>query len=130
MSADELRQAAATLRERAEKAADGPWTFQTYGNGHPPLVIGSDRGGDIAVAETLDKPHLSDARYIATVHPGVGLALADWLDAEAGIYERLEAISMEVTPKGGPGRANFRSATPLGFARAVFAANGSRRAAA
>ena len=27
----------------------------------------------------------------------------------------------------GPERANFRSATPLGFARAVFAANGADR---
>jgi hypothetical protein len=30
----------------------------------------------------------------------------------------------------GPERENFRSATPLGFARAVFAANGAKRVAA
>lgn len=80
MSAAELRQAAETLRERAERSAAGPW--EAYGNGRvgqpskPSLIF--------AVAECypLGGSHKQkqQAEYIATMHPGVALALADWLD--------------------------------------------------
>lgn len=73
MSAVELRQAAATLRERANKAADGPW--RAYDN----EVLDSCQDAH-RVADTVDAV---DGRYIATTHPGVGLALADWLDESA-----------------------------------------------
>lgn len=77
MSAVELRQAAETLRARADHAGDDtgkPWTAQVCDDGR-------------AWINAPDEPHAiamhgwpAAARYIATMHPGVGLALADWLD--------------------------------------------------
>jgi hypothetical protein len=83
MSADLLRQAATVLRERADAATPGPWTaLPGAGNvwrfpdeGSPSLIA---RGGH-------EGPSPADAAYIATMHPGVGHALADWLDNEASI---------------------------------------------
>lgn len=79
MTADLLREAAALMRERAKSATQGPWRFETAPNGFSPMVI----GGGMAVADTFDKPHLSDAKHIAGMHPAVALAVADWLDDEA-----------------------------------------------
>lgn len=76
MSADILRRAAALMRERAGAATQGAWRFETAPNGFSPMVI----GGGMAVADTFDKPHLSDAKHIASWHPTVALAVADWLD--------------------------------------------------
>ena len=64
--ADEMRQAAATLCETAGAAAEG-WDDVTGG-----------------VARTWsDGCGQPDAAYIATMHPGVGLALAELLDVAA-----------------------------------------------
>jgi hypothetical protein len=86
---DDLREAAKTLRERAEAATRGPWLRAAdhslargqyadndlgWWDGEYAAPVGSTGDGDEATA---------DARYIATVHPGVGLALADWLDKAA-----------------------------------------------
>ena len=76
MSAVEtLREAAKVLRERAEAATPEPW--EVVGGGEyvqgPGILVAPDDGG---VTTT-------DADLIATMHPGVALALADWLDAEA-----------------------------------------------
>lgn len=75
MSAAVLREAAALMRERAEAATPGPWTYEDAPNGFPPMV---------------DKPHLSDAEHIASWHPAVALAVADWLDAQADYHETLQ----------------------------------------
>jgi hypothetical protein len=92
MSAEELRAAAKLLRERAEAAFPGPWRSWREGRDH--------RGGDSFI-ETQGETDLTlnlattdygrDALgkwaasqdYIATMHPLVGLALADWLDEVA-----------------------------------------------
>ena len=77
MSAQRLRDAAKVLRERAEDATPGPWH----------AVVNDVRG----VARVLMTPDVenfaihgypNDARFIATMHPGVALALADWLTEE------------------------------------------------
>ncbi|MFK5691322.1 hypothetical protein ACI3EY_16815 [Ornithinimicrobium sp. LYQ92] len=68
-SARRLRDAAKVLRKGAEKATCGPW--RVVG-----ALVGSPIGDVTYYADD------SDAVYIATMHPGVGLALADWLDDE------------------------------------------------
>jgi hypothetical protein len=75
MSAAELRQAAETLRERAEAAntdeARRPYSDPSIAPVSPE-EWGALVGGDYLGGEIGD--------YCATMHPGVGLALADWLD--------------------------------------------------
>lgn len=83
MSVETLRQAATLMRKRAEAATEDPWTFEDAPNGFSPMVI-SDAG---IVANTWDKPDLSDAEYIASWHPAVALAVADWLDACVAFLE-------------------------------------------
>lgn len=87
MSADRLREAAKVLRERAEAATPGPWEIQqgtpTMGGGTWTLRTAGQPGIRLGVHEYQHGP--GNADYIATVHPGVGLALADWLDYEASI---------------------------------------------
>ena len=40
------------------------------------------------ISESSDQAH---ADYIAAMHPGVALALADWLDDEAGFIDAIKA---------------------------------------
>lgn len=75
MSAARLREAARVLRERAEAATPGPWEMF-----RDPIGIHVESGGERGL--------IADAVYIATMHPGVGLALADWLDTAANNAER------------------------------------------
>ncbi|WP_329390140.1 hypothetical protein [Streptomyces sp. NBC_01716] len=78
--ADELRTAAALLRARATTATPSPWTqtgigdFGWYIDGPGIETADSDQGR-------------ADADYIALMHPGVGAALADWLDRMADANE-------------------------------------------
>src|ERR1700761_1298240 len=76
---DRLRKAAQVLRERAEKATPGPWTEGKIIYGQ---VIAPDPDDDRGLLVS-DSPESRDAQWIATIHPGVGLALADWLHAVA-----------------------------------------------
>lgn len=91
MSSDKLRAAAKTLRQRAEAATPGPWDAVAGAFGDP--ASGPDH------MRVTRKPHTDasssvaqlgyeqqggdDAAFIATMHPGVALALADWLDYAA-----------------------------------------------
>lgn len=103
MSAQELRQAAETLRERAGNASsgDGPthshewFSDLTYMSKRYEVVAVNE--GSI-IASNLDR---WAAEYIATMHPGVGLALADWLDTRAELHEltaRLEVPNLDNCP--------------------------------
>lgn len=80
MSSDKLRSAAKTLRQRAEAATSSPWV-KSYWTDHAmerePVVAGGH--GAYIVAKVAG----GDAAYIATMHPGLGLALAAWLDVMA-----------------------------------------------
>ncbi|MCX5336921.1 hypothetical protein [Streptomyces sp. NBC_00140] len=85
--ADEIRAAAEQLRKLAEAATDGPWISETspvYG-----FRVGTVnmRAWVAFTGDYADEPDESgpDAAYIAAIHPGVGLALADWLDYEADL---------------------------------------------
>jgi len=95
---DELRQAAQTLRERAAQATTGPWTPEySKPSGHVVLDPGSRNALD-SVARATHYRDSSDARYIATMLPGVGLALADLLEEaladfrDMGSYETCTSI--------------------------------------
>ncbi|MEV8404201.1 hypothetical protein [Streptomyces niveus] len=95
--ADELRTAAELLREAAGNATPGPWrphdTWLDHG-GHTATVL-TDRPDLNATELVAWLPTMSsnpwdetrnawrNAGWMALMDPGVGLALADWLDAEA-----------------------------------------------
>lgn len=91
MSAETLRKAAALMRERAEAADTGhPWSaFRYIVAGGPPESTMGD------VASTWPDTSGATAAHIASWHPTVALAVADWLDAEAlrtySDHERCEA---------------------------------------
>jgi hypothetical protein len=80
MSADLLREAAEVLRERAEDANPDPWRADRNAvrTGRDALALTYD----IHFGNDTDQTS-KDATYIATMHPGVGLALADWLELAA-----------------------------------------------
>lgn len=111
MSAAELRQAAETLRGLADDATSGigPASMQSEWranhdryNGETTISSGEFQVGQVYCIQT--------GEYIATMHPGVGLALADTLTRAATLIEeadyRAAAISDEamthVTPKYPP----------------------------
>lgn len=87
-AAEELRAAAEKLRAAATLASNGPWIAT------PDIHIG---GWAVAQAplKSDEGPYLADfvrdcdARYIAAMHPGVGNALANWLDFEADLITRV-----------------------------------------
>jgi hypothetical protein len=91
MSAETLRRAAAQMRERAEAATPGPW------HGFPPEAPPETQqvvwAGQATVAEVsmpippeFGLDGLADRDHIASWHPAVALAVADWLDLMAEEY--------------------------------------------
>lgn len=90
MSADRLREAARVLRERARTATPWPWVTHPVGaradvRGLPENTSHDYRGNAVATAgdSEFGACPAKDAHYIATMHPGVGLALAELLDGLA-----------------------------------------------
>ncbi|MDM8086328.1 hypothetical protein QUV83_16255 [Cellulomonas cellasea] len=86
----------------ASAATPGPWSHEGAPNGFSPMVVGDD----MVVAETFDKPHLSDARHIALWSPPVALAVADWLDGEAVVIDGMgpfvNLLNAAITNQSGP----------------------------
>lgn len=83
--AEELRAAAAKIRKLAADAEPGPWHVHEYLTDHE-AGIGTEPGGDDIAGggyEGGGVQRLTDAHYIAAMHPGVGTALADLLDDQA-----------------------------------------------
>ncbi len=84
MSAERLRLAAKALRGRAEAATTGPWSAHIDHDDDPTILSAvSERYVAQTAYDGLSNTtanSASDADYIVTMHPGVGLALADWLD--------------------------------------------------
>ena len=87
MSAQRLRDAAKVLRELAGAATPGPWeagdrcvwSRQPDGFYDDDVVNDSESGaGGCTTGE--------NATFIATMHPGVALALAGWLEAATAGY--------------------------------------------
>jgi hypothetical protein len=78
-----LREAAKTMRERAQSAEPGPWVTERPGHGK-------------AWINTPGYEHawgmhgfVEEARHVASWHPAVALAVADWLDVEAQVHDDL-----------------------------------------
>ena len=94
MSAELLRRAASEMRRRAEAATPGPWRFtdsETVNDVWDAglVVVDADQTAIAALHDQWYEPDdgepacVDDARHIASWHPAVALAVADWLDAEA-----------------------------------------------
>lgn len=106
--ADELRAAAEKLRadaDAARKASPPPWTVTDE------RVVRCADGVIVADRSCTDHPaERADLPYIAAMHPGVGAALADWLEATA---DRL-AVSTH------PGWQDTAAPLPLAVARQIL----------
>jgi len=85
----ELRDAARLMRERAQAATSGPWETPPECPGE--ITYGYRREGSSHIATWIATIDVSDediseaelganAEHIASMHPGVALAVADWLD--------------------------------------------------
>ena len=86
--ADELRAAAEKLRSLTADATEGPWHSEDlntrWGDDHDHHIVG---GGKILATFSNDHNGPLNADYAAAMHPGVGAALADWLDLAATEYD-------------------------------------------
>lgn len=74
MSAELLREAAALMRERAEAATPGPWEYKASGW----RIGGPSRDSRVGLGSLPE-----NAQHIASWHPAVAVAVADWLDKMA-----------------------------------------------
>lgn len=87
MSAAELRQAAETLRVRAgDPTVPGPWLAVTRPGTGQAWIDMPDVDGHAFGMHGWP----FEAQYIATMHPGVGLALADCLEQTATSVDMTE----------------------------------------
>lgn len=86
-----LRRAAALMRARAEAATPGPWTAGFNGESVQNLVNMRDHPATFAVVHSDEGPSPLSANtaHIASWHPGVALAVADLLDDEARIADKV-----------------------------------------
>lgn len=106
MSADLLREAAAKMRERAEAATSGPWFGVTGPGGYPNEVRTGD-GSDAGLPVLFERRRIgtshymrgADAHHIASWHPAVALAVADWLERDAQMIERVPESIDPATPE-------------------------------
>jgi len=82
--AEELRTATDKLRNLVAFLGDnrGPWYVGTPKSGYPQSI--SNKGVPYLVADCFEDPQIPTftvAPYIAAMHPGVGAALAKWLES-------------------------------------------------
>lgn len=97
--ADELAAAAEKLRTLIGRATEAPWSTQWDDQQHQ--LVGRARAYPIAewtyaivttepkASEQRAECDTADADYIAAMHPGVGKALADWLNSAAEDAEQI-----------------------------------------
>jgi len=84
-----LREAAARMRELADSATPGPWHATHDPLGHH---VEDSRGQGRLVAgfgpaDTPTDNRRADAAFIASMHPGIALAVADWLTDAARAWD-------------------------------------------
>ena len=87
MSAEILRRAAALMRERAEKAHGDRWAYDLTYHANT-FEVTADDGLLLAKGIPGAGTGRWTAEHIASWHPAVALAVADWLDREAAWEER------------------------------------------
>jgi hypothetical protein len=85
--ADELRIAAAKLRATASGVGSAPGISNDWAADGTTVTQGTYPDTGEPVYPVADAASPQCAAYIAAMHPGVGLVLADWLDYEAGLIE-------------------------------------------
>lgn len=127
MSAEILRRAANLMRERAGAATPGPWLVDQPGDGAP-LFIGNrtdgsvystaDRMGDLTSAAAAQRR--DDAEHIASWHPAVALAVADWLDSMYRRWEAAENSLSAMSVRAMSGGLNHPDPDALAVARAYL----------
>lgn len=109
-AAETLREAARLMRERAEVATPGPWaaTRLVRRGGYLATVVhdrsGANEHGRFVLADGDREARMEDAAHIASWHPAVGLAVADWLDAaaeDAAMVDRSNARTAERAARTG-----------------------------
>jgi len=83
VSAELLREAAALMRANAAAAHEGPWTREGIGGRRDAGYVHGERGQRIVAHYVPDR----DIEHIASWHPVVALAVADWLDHAAARAE-------------------------------------------
>lgn len=91
---DELRSAAALLRQLAEAATPGPWTYDDRQR----ALVGAN-GATVAYDDVSDQP-VADTSYLAAVHPLVGQAMAGLLEHMADDMDDDRAEEAQI--QGGP----------------------------
>jgi hypothetical protein len=102
--AAELRAAAQRLRTLAEAARPAPWAWREQPGAFGPIgcvempIPGQDAWTGMTTFTPLASPDAYTAQYIAAMHPGVALALADLLDsyAFAALEEAAEGTNVEI----------------------------------
>jgi hypothetical protein len=91
-----LRRAAGLMRERAEAATPGPWRDFTYGDRMMHYV---DAGPNTNLVASGAFGENADAAHIASWHPAVALAVADWLEEAADHLDvDLSDESLDICP--------------------------------
>lgn len=84
MSAETLRRAASLMRSRAKAATPGPWQVgQDVDSGQ--RFIYDERWTELAEVAEWSR-WLGNPQHIASWHPAVALAVADWLDRIGEMY--------------------------------------------
>lgn len=86
MSAEVLRRAAVLMRERAERANEGPWGWarSPLANGAYDILAVPAGEQEFGLGRDFTR---GDAIHIASWHPAVALAVADWLEATAREFD-------------------------------------------
>ncbi|MFH9389825.1 hypothetical protein ACH4KV_24085 [Streptomyces albidoflavus] len=124
LPADTLRAAAERLRELATNATPGPWrNHDTHLGqyGYTATVLSGDGNTTQLRAwlPTMSQEPWDEARnawadsaYIAAMHPGVGNALAAWLEAAARDYEASVTAADQVFHDDPEGRQAFITTGP------------------
>lgn len=106
LPADILRSAANRIRKLADAAIgnDQPWR---YAKGLPDDSVRTATGWEVVYGQ--DPANLY---YIAAMHPGVGTAIAEWLEAAARDYEASVTAADQVFHDDPEGRWAFTSTGP------------------
>lgn len=114
--AETLRSAATLMRDRAQAATPGPW--KAHGQ-HGDWYVSSPAFGQVSTGIN-EEPSLPeflmierdrrDAEYIASMHPLLGMALTEWLEAAAAL------IDAQVFPEREPEMEKY----PLAVARIIL----------
>lgn len=90
--AEEMREAARVLRERAGAATPGPWRREYPDAPNTGIVNESGTTVVPGVVARHRWPRPTDAEHIAALHPIAALALAEWMDETAADMQHAGAV--------------------------------------